>query len=427
MEAMGIGAVCVVSDQGGQSEMVEDGKSGLVFPADDAEALAACIRKVLDDPELASKFRQGAAERMATITEPASLLEQKLAVFEQMLAREKERLQGQPEVLALSPELQVTQPVPPLPRKGTILLDAGKAKAESIASSKAMLLDELESSPDWQVTVLLDPGQKADLPSTWQRVTTLDKPVWQEQNDDEGFVYVLAGTRMDRGRLRNLVTQVFDAGIDCGSFHWLRPADARVFPYSPDFGLDDLMIGGRILPPIFALKAKYLKQCEFLSGLYEPLQRLCALMASACAKHGILFQHCGVVSGDYYGDLPFVTSDVQWRALGYLDVLGIGNPQRTVYGNMPIPMTPTADTERLIAKARREAQQGAQPSKETRTPAPTASNGVDPAHLAELEKVYREHMALKNSKLARMMRKMKAFDVIRKVFPKSKKGLGSGK
>lgn len=426
MEAMGIGAVCIVSDQGGQSEMVEDGESGLVFPANDGAALAACIRRVLDDPELASKFRQGAAERMARITEPKSLLEQKLAVFEQMLSREKERLAGLPEVLALAPSLQVSKALPAVPKKGCILLDAGKAKAESIASSKAMLLDELESSPDWSVTVLLDPGQDADLPSTWKRVTTLDKPVWQEQDDDEGFVYVLAGTRLDRGRLRNLVCQVFDAGIDSGSFHWLRPADARVFPYSPDFGLDDLMIGGRILPPIFALRAKHLGQCEFMSGLYEPLHRLCALMASACAAHGIMFQHCGVVSGDFYGELPFVTQDVQGRALGFLDVLGIGDRKRTVYGNMPIPMTPTADTERLIAKARREGQEGAQPTKETRTPAPSVGNGVDPAHLAELEKVYKEHMALKNSKLARMMRKMKAFDAIRKVFPKSKKGLGSG-
>ena len=59
MEAMGCGCCPVASRTGGNPELVKDGETGLLFPVGDAEALAARLARLLDDPE----YRRGLAER----------------------------------------------------------------------------------------------------------------------------------------------------------------------------------------------------------------------------------------------------------------------------------------------------------------------------------------------------------------------------
>jgi glycosyltransferase involved in cell wall biosynthesis len=59
MEAMGCGACPVASDTGGNPELVRDGETGLLFPVGDAEALAAQLAILLDQPE----YRRGLAAR----------------------------------------------------------------------------------------------------------------------------------------------------------------------------------------------------------------------------------------------------------------------------------------------------------------------------------------------------------------------------
>ena len=61
MEAMACGCCAVASAVGGNPELVEEGKTGLLFPAGDAGALAARLEKLVEDREL----RRGLAENSA--------------------------------------------------------------------------------------------------------------------------------------------------------------------------------------------------------------------------------------------------------------------------------------------------------------------------------------------------------------------------
>lgn len=50
MEAMSSGCACVASDVGGNAFLLQNGVSGLLFPAGDREALKAHLRRLLEDP-----------------------------------------------------------------------------------------------------------------------------------------------------------------------------------------------------------------------------------------------------------------------------------------------------------------------------------------------------------------------------------------
>jgi phosphatidylinositol alpha-mannosyltransferase len=57
VEAMAAGVPVVASDIAGYREVVRDGEDGLLVPPGDPAALAAGVRRVLDDPALASRLR----------------------------------------------------------------------------------------------------------------------------------------------------------------------------------------------------------------------------------------------------------------------------------------------------------------------------------------------------------------------------------
>lgn len=63
LEALAAGAAVVASNAGGLALTIEDGRSGLLFPPDDHEALAAQIERLLDRPALAAELRAGARRR----------------------------------------------------------------------------------------------------------------------------------------------------------------------------------------------------------------------------------------------------------------------------------------------------------------------------------------------------------------------------
>lgn len=65
LEAMASGAVVVASSAGGMALTIEEGRSGLLAPPDNAEALAGRIAEVLDDSTLAARLRSGARRRAA--------------------------------------------------------------------------------------------------------------------------------------------------------------------------------------------------------------------------------------------------------------------------------------------------------------------------------------------------------------------------
>lgn len=61
VEAMGAGCAVVVANRGGPADVVTDGFDGLQYGMDDEGQLAACLRRLADDPEL--RERLGAAAR----------------------------------------------------------------------------------------------------------------------------------------------------------------------------------------------------------------------------------------------------------------------------------------------------------------------------------------------------------------------------
>lgn len=63
LEAQSEGVAAVVTDVGGNAEVVEDGRTGLVVPAADSQALARAIHALLDDPARRTAMGAAAAER----------------------------------------------------------------------------------------------------------------------------------------------------------------------------------------------------------------------------------------------------------------------------------------------------------------------------------------------------------------------------
>jgi glycosyltransferase involved in cell wall biosynthesis len=64
LEAMSMGTVVIAARSGGLAELVVDGVTGLLTPPGDSKALAAALRRVLDDGNL--RQRMGSAARQRT-------------------------------------------------------------------------------------------------------------------------------------------------------------------------------------------------------------------------------------------------------------------------------------------------------------------------------------------------------------------------
>ena len=60
MEAMMMGLPCISTDCTGSDELLEDGKTGLLVPCGDADALASAMNRVADDEELCRRLRDQA-------------------------------------------------------------------------------------------------------------------------------------------------------------------------------------------------------------------------------------------------------------------------------------------------------------------------------------------------------------------------------
>lgn len=66
MEAVRLGTPVVATDVGGTGELIADGVSGRLVPANDAAALAAALDQVLADPEVRAAFARAARETLAS-------------------------------------------------------------------------------------------------------------------------------------------------------------------------------------------------------------------------------------------------------------------------------------------------------------------------------------------------------------------------
>jgi glycosyltransferase involved in cell wall biosynthesis len=60
LEAMACGTIVVGTPNGGTKEVIVDGETGLLFPAQDPAALARCLRKLAAEPETVERLRRAA-------------------------------------------------------------------------------------------------------------------------------------------------------------------------------------------------------------------------------------------------------------------------------------------------------------------------------------------------------------------------------
>jgi glycosyltransferase involved in cell wall biosynthesis len=67
LEAMANGLPIVSTAVDGACEMIVDGETGILVPPGDAVALAAGIRRLLNDPELAERLGKAGRQRLATV------------------------------------------------------------------------------------------------------------------------------------------------------------------------------------------------------------------------------------------------------------------------------------------------------------------------------------------------------------------------
>jgi glycosyltransferase involved in cell wall biosynthesis len=85
LEAMAVGLPAVVCDNGGNREVVEDERQGLLVPPGDSDALAAAVGRLLDRPELARRLGKAARQSVQERFSLARMVEGHVALFENLL------------------------------------------------------------------------------------------------------------------------------------------------------------------------------------------------------------------------------------------------------------------------------------------------------------------------------------------------------
>ena len=85
IEAMEMGLPCIASDVGGVSDLIEDGKSGLLVPAADSEALARAIYRALTDATLADAMGEQARAKIHRLFNNEKSIRQLEAVYREAL------------------------------------------------------------------------------------------------------------------------------------------------------------------------------------------------------------------------------------------------------------------------------------------------------------------------------------------------------
>jgi glycosyltransferase involved in cell wall biosynthesis len=86
LEAMAYRKPVVATPVGGTPEVVVDGETGLLVPPRDPGALAAALRRLLDDPDLRAKMGAAGFERVRARFSAEAMSERVLAIYDEVLS-----------------------------------------------------------------------------------------------------------------------------------------------------------------------------------------------------------------------------------------------------------------------------------------------------------------------------------------------------
>lgn len=86
LEAMACGKPCITTEAPGCRDAVRDGDNGLLVPVKDAEALAAAIARLLDDPTLCRRMGERSRQRAVEEFSQERVITDTLAVYREVLA-----------------------------------------------------------------------------------------------------------------------------------------------------------------------------------------------------------------------------------------------------------------------------------------------------------------------------------------------------
>ena len=94
VEAQAVGRPVVATAVGGTPEIIRDGRSGILVPYGDAEAMATAVLRLLEDKQLAR--RMGAAGRGRGASDQRSATDHAASVFRRARRGGADRARGQP-------------------------------------------------------------------------------------------------------------------------------------------------------------------------------------------------------------------------------------------------------------------------------------------------------------------------------------------
>jgi glycosyltransferase involved in cell wall biosynthesis len=87
LEYMLAGCAVVATDVGGNAELIESGRTGLLVPPDDAPALADGLRRLLAGPDLAGRLRRTARAQVESTFGWDRTCRQHESMYRDLLAR----------------------------------------------------------------------------------------------------------------------------------------------------------------------------------------------------------------------------------------------------------------------------------------------------------------------------------------------------
>ena len=96
MEYMACGLPVVCTDSGGNREIVLDGRTGLIVPPRDPEAVVDALRLLLDEPDTARRFGEAGRERIHTEFSTEAMVEKTVIVYDSVL-RGRQRTSSSPD------------------------------------------------------------------------------------------------------------------------------------------------------------------------------------------------------------------------------------------------------------------------------------------------------------------------------------------